>query len=254
VGTSRLHRAGRGFDSRRLHLHAGEPPGSPAPPPRVRRSPDKTLRVWGRSTSSARVHPRRAPGSWVAPRKARSRAREGEGSSPSGSTSCLRSVNGKHAPFVRPRCGFNSCRRLSCARGSRDRALPCDGRGCWFESSRAFHADVAQTAEHRVASPERPVRSGSSALTGPWCNGSTTSSNLVGPGSNPGGPARRGPKRIGYLGTARSHCDHRAVQVRARPQHTTATTRRCCGPERHRFSTSDRQVAGSNPARGVVSR
>ena len=24
----------------------------------------------------------------------------------------LRSVNGKHAPFVRPRCGFNSCRRL----------------------------------------------------------------------------------------------------------------------------------------------
>jgi hypothetical protein len=25
----------------------------------------------------------------------------------------LRSVNGKHAPFVRPRCGFNSCRRLS---------------------------------------------------------------------------------------------------------------------------------------------
>ena len=25
----------------------------------------------------------------------------------------LRSVNGKHAPFVRPRCGFDSCRRLS---------------------------------------------------------------------------------------------------------------------------------------------
>ena len=25
---------------------------------------------------------------------------------------CLRSVNGKHAPFVRPRCGFDSCRRL----------------------------------------------------------------------------------------------------------------------------------------------
>lgn len=28
------------------------------------------------------------------------------------SVSSLRSVNGKHAPFVRPRCGFNSCRRL----------------------------------------------------------------------------------------------------------------------------------------------
>ena len=26
--------------------------------------------------------------------------------------SSLRSVNGKHAPFVRPRCGFDSCRRL----------------------------------------------------------------------------------------------------------------------------------------------
>ena len=37
----------------------------------------------------------------------------------------------------------------------------------------------------------------------PWCNGSTTSSNLVGPGSNPGGFAftndRRGPERLGYL-------------------------------------------------------
>ena len=31
---------------------------------------------------------------------------------PSPSTRRLRSVNGKHAPFVRPRCGFDSCRRL----------------------------------------------------------------------------------------------------------------------------------------------
>ena len=34
------------------------------------------------------------------------------GSTPAVSTSRLRSVNGKHAPFVRPRCGFDSCRRL----------------------------------------------------------------------------------------------------------------------------------------------
>src|SRR5215210_3050456 len=61
--------------------------------------------------------------------------------SPSG----LRSVNGKHAPFVRPKCGFNSCRRL-------------------------LRAGVAQSGEHRVAWPARPVRSGSSAFTGPWCN------------------------------------------------------------------------------------
>jgi hypothetical protein len=32
----------------------------------------------------------------------------------------LRSVNGKHAPFVRPRWGFNSSRRLSNARSSVD--------------------------------------------------------------------------------------------------------------------------------------
>ena len=52
-------------------------------------------------------------------------------------SSSLRSVNGKHAPFVRPRCGFDSCRRLSHARSSVDRALLCDGRGRWFDSSRA---------------------------------------------------------------------------------------------------------------------
>ena len=39
---------------------------------------------------------------------------EDVGSSPTVSTFRLRSVNGKHAPFVRPRCGFDSCRRLSC--------------------------------------------------------------------------------------------------------------------------------------------
>jgi hypothetical protein len=76
----------------------------------------------------------------------------------------LRSVNGKHAPFVRPRCGFNSCRRLQ-------------------------HADVAQSVEHRAANPVRPVRSGSSASQVRGVTGSTASSNLAGPGSIPGGPA-----------------------------------------------------------------
>jgi hypothetical protein len=54
--------------------------------------------------------------------------------SPSG----LRSVNGKHTPFVRLGCGFESCRRLSHARSSKDRAPPCEGGGRWFESSRAY--------------------------------------------------------------------------------------------------------------------
>ena len=56
------------------------------------------------------------------------------------------------------------------ARSSAERALSCDGRGRWFESSREYHfADVAQTEEHRGATPGRPVRSGSSALSGLWC-------------------------------------------------------------------------------------
>ena len=74
---------------------------------------------------------------------------------------------------------FESCPRLriyddmtaapTYARSSEDRALPCDGSGRWFDSSRAYRADVAQTEEHRVASPGRPVRSGSSRFEGLWC-------------------------------------------------------------------------------------
>lgn len=105
----------------------------------------------------------------------------------------LRSVNGKHTPFVRPGCGFESCRRLLVTHtpvAQWMRALLCDGRGRWFDSSRAYQADVAQPAERRDATPEvarsiRAVR----FFVGLWCNSSMTSSNLVGPGANPGGPA-----------------------------------------------------------------
>ena len=143
----------------------------------------------------------------------------------------LRSVSGKHAPVVRPRCGFESCRRLlAYARSSVDRALPCDGSGRWFDSSRAYltHlADVAQTEEHRASTPARPVRSGSSALTGPWCNtASMASPDLVGPGANPGGPVpqslRRGPERLGYLWAERFRPCGSIPRIRPHP--TTATT------------------------------
>jgi hypothetical protein len=141
---------------------------------------------------------------------------------------CLRSVNGKHAPFVRPRCGFDSCRRLL--------------------------ADVAQREEHGTATPGRPVRSGPSASQACGVTGSTASSNLAGPGSNPGGPAvhdRRGPERLGYLVRA---CTFGAVAVRLRIPTASSRPRRhknCCGPERFRLSTPNRQVAGSNPARSI---
>jgi hypothetical protein len=131
----------------------------------------------------------------------------GVGSTPTVSTSVPASVvfNGKHAPVVRPRCGFDSCRRLL-------RTLVAQWKSAALRRQRTLVrfqpgvllADVAQKEERRSATPERPVRPGPSACADPWCNGSTMSSNLAGPGSNPGGFAitkdRRGPKRSGYLG------------------------------------------------------
>ena len=118
----------------------------------------------GGSTPPVRI-PRRSPGDVAQLDEHLACNEEDVGSTPTVSTSCLRSVNGKHAPFVRPRCGFDSCRRLLRTPVAQwTRALSCDGRGRWFDSSRAYHcADVAQTEEHRSATPGRPVRSGSSA-------------------------------------------------------------------------------------------
>ena len=142
------------------------------------------------------------------------------------------------------------------ARSSEDRAPPCDGGGRWFESSRAFHADVAQQEEHRVASPGRPVRPGSSASTKACgVTGSTASSNLAGPGSNPGRPVshdRRGPTRSGYLVKAETPPSGLASRpygnVRIGPHPTTATTP-LLRADTVRLSTPNRQVAGSSPAR-----
>ncbi len=66
-----------------------------------------------------------------------------------------------------------------------------------------LHADVAQTEEHRVASPGRPVRSGSSALEGPWCNGEHAELQPRWSGFDSWWAClqqdRRGPERLGYL-------------------------------------------------------
>ena len=83
----------------------------------------------------------------------------------------LRSVNGKHAPFVRPRCGFDSCRRLLPAPVAqrRERCSATAEAAGSTPAGRTTSADVAQWGEHRASNPERPVRAGSSALEGPWC-------------------------------------------------------------------------------------
>ena len=103
-----------------------------------------------------------------------------------------------------------------------------------------IHADVAHPEEHRVASPERPVRDGSSALEDSWCNGSTPSSNLGGPGSIPGESAarpRRGPERVGYLMERRAQAlavRRRGPDRTPRPRHSKAAA----GPDGFRLSTN----------------
>ena len=136
---------------------------------------------------------------------------------------CLRSVNGKHAPFVRPRCGFNSCRRLlSRGRSSTGRA---PGR---HPGGRPFD-------------PGRPLP------VGLWCNSSMASSNLAGPGATPGGPVldrRRGPKWLGYLLAER----RKPCGSNPRPDHTSRPRRffTGCGPEQNgSLGERPRKRAGS---------
>ncbi len=82
----------------------------------------------------------------------------------------LRSVNGKHAPFVRPRCGFESCRRLlpslaalgsrRAKPGSAERSRRCrNGRAPSGRSSdgRAPGRHSGEARSIRVVRSRRPV-------------------------------------------------------------------------------------------------
>jgi hypothetical protein len=116
----------------------------------------------------------------------------------------LRSVNGKHAPFVRPRCGFDSCRRLS----SNARMCGCSSGG------RAPGRHPGDTRSIRVfrSSQARGVTA------------SIASSNLVGSGFESWRAcqfvvAGRSGSVI-WLSSLRLS----AVRVRARPHITTATS------------------------------
>ena len=161
----------------------------------------------------------------------------------------LRSVSGKHAPVVRPRCGFESCRRLlptpvaqwtercpatAAAAGSTpagrtdsSRGRSSDGRAPGFHPGEARSIRVVRSLKARGVT-QRAWRALTSSVRvrilagllprGRWCNSSIASSNLAGPGANPGRPVlqshRRGPERLGYLleRAARSGC---AVRPRA---------------------------------------
>jgi hypothetical protein len=133
----------------------------------------------------------------------------------------LRSVNGKHTPFVRPRCGFDSCRRLlrTPVAQRRERCLRVPLGVAGFDSSRAYHfADVAQREEHRSATPGRPVRSGSSASQARGVTGArrapTSSVRVRDLAGLLQQQDRRGPERFGYLVRAAAHSCAVAVRLR----------------------------------------
>ena len=144
---------------------------------------------------------------------------------------CLRSVNGKHAPFVRPRCGFDSCRRLLRGRSSVGRARDCHSRearsiravrftGLWCNRQHGELQPRRSGFESWRACCARSSRAGAARLSGEsvhrWC-------------------------RCGSTPQSRPHPHDRDVAL-------------CCGPERFRLSTPNRQVAGSTPAWSLVLR
>ena len=130
----------------------------------------------------------------------------------------------------------------SYARSSEDRALSCDGSGRWFDSSRAYRihrADVAQPAERRSATPERPVRSGPSASQARGVTGSTASSNLASPGSNPGGFADARSSRAEAVRLSGEGGD--PAERASNPARTEA-----CGSGLHTTTATTQSAAGRN--------
>jgi hypothetical protein len=172
--------------------------------------------------------------------------------------SSLRSVNGKHAPVVRPRCGFDSCRRLLLCTpvAQRKSAALRRQRTLVRLQPGVLHADVAQSGERRSATPERPVRSGSSAFASLWCNRKHRE-------LQPRGSGFESWRACLYERSSRAEATRlplAAVAERSAPCGSTPLPERtprprrsffCCGPETLPLSTPNRQVAGSSPARSA---
>lgn len=112
------------------------------------------------------------------------------------------------------------------------------------------------SAERRGATPEvarsmRVVR-----FTGLWCNGSMASSNLAGPGSNPGGPAhslaRSSRAEVARVISGEEAASRllRFESAHSRLHTMTATSHPAAGRSGIRLSPNA-EVAGSSPARSV---
>jgi hypothetical protein len=152
---------------------------------------------------------------------------------------CLRSVNGKHAPFVRPRCGFDSCRRLMCACSSEEEercpakaevagSIPVGrmrdrlGVTALGASVRALCGCSSDGKSAGSPARRRPFEAGRPRLQAHGVTASTASSNLAGPGSNPGGPAVSPSSRAG---AARLSLGQRAFGPAVRPRKPDRTPR-----------------------------
>jgi hypothetical protein len=106
---------------------------------------------------------------------------------------------------------------------------PCLQRGrCRFDSDRLHPPPWCERQARALCTAEVRVRLLPEALRGPWCNGSTASSNLAGPGSTPGGPvsrrsSRAGAARLPGQGVPSARWPL-AVRLRTRPRLMTATS------------------------------
>ena len=87
------------------------------------------------------------------------------------SPSRLRSVNGKHTPFVRPGCGFESCRRLSrtpVAQRTELRPATTEVAGSNPAGRTRCGRSSAGRAPERHSGEARSIRA--VRFEGPWCN------------------------------------------------------------------------------------
>ena len=136
----------------------------------------------------------------------------------------------KNASLAPRRSGFDSRRlHLFASVVSTASTRPLYGRGAGSNpagGSQTQHADVAQTEEHRGATPGRPVRSGPSALEGLWCK---RQHGELQPRRSGFEPWRACPSRSSRAGAARLSGESGRTRAplrfdsASRPQLTTAT-------------------------------
>ena len=162
------------------------------------------------------------------------------GSTPAVSiTTGLRSVNGKHAPFVRPRCGFNSCRRLSpnispwCSRQHGELQPRTPG----FESWRACSNGLSRAGADRLSPGRGPCGASGSRPqhrsahhdrdTSPACGPEQDGYRSERPAWPGGGVFESRPEDVRVLRSSGAHSWAFLSRTHTTASTTTTTERRC---------------------------